>query len=161
MTLLPRAAAALLLGVAAAACTDTPAPTRPTPTPPSHTAPPTPRPTATPTPIPTHIPTPTPVPTPAPTTATPAPAPAVLTQDDTGRTVPLPLGDATQLRLSGSWRAATPTVDGTAIVLVPVDYESDPGFRAWDIRAAAPGEAVLHTTGGPGRRALRITFRVP
>ncbi|MDF3146602.1 hypothetical protein, partial [Streptomyces sp. T21Q-yed] len=87
-------------------------------------------------------------------------APAVLTQDDTGRTVTLPVGDTTQLRLSGRWRDATPTVDGTAIVLVPVDYETDPGFRAWDIRAAAPGEAVLHTTGHPGVRPLRITFRI-
>ncbi|MFE7270911.1 hypothetical protein [Streptomyces sp. NPDC057623] len=149
MTLLPRAAAALLLGVAAAACTDTPEPNRPAP----------PTRTATPAPTPTATPTPTAAPTPAPATPVP-PAPAVLTQKDTGRTVTLPLGDATQLRLSGRWRAATPAVDGTAIVLVPVDYESDPGFRAWDIRAASPGEAVLRSTGGPGPRALRITFRV-
>lgn len=152
MTLLPRAAAALLLGVAAAAgCTDSPPPHRPSQ--PSHKVTPTPAVTA---------PTPTPTtPTVTPTTATPVPpAPAVLTQDDTGRTVALPLGDTTQLRLSGRWREATPTVDGTAIVLVPVAYESDPGFGAWDIRAAGPGEAVLHTTGAPGLRAVRITFRV-
>lgn len=136
MTLLSRAAVTLLLGVAAVACTDDNSPPQ-QPTPPART------------------------PTPSATTASPAPpAPAVLTQDDTGRTVALPLGDTAQLRLSGRWREATPTLQGTAIVLVPVDYESDPGFGAWDIRAAAPGEAVLHTTGGPGPRALRITFRV-
>ncbi|WP_128429872.1 hypothetical protein [Streptomyces cyaneus] len=143
MTLLPRAAATLLLGVAAAACTDNSPP---------HSSP-----------APTHTATsrPTPTPTPAATTGTPVPtAPAVLTQDDTGRTVTLSLGDTTQLRLSGRWRETTPTVDGTAIVLVPVDYETDPGFRAWDIRAAAPGEAVLDTTGRPGLRPLRITFRI-
>lgn len=140
--LLPRVAAALLLGAAAAACTDSTDNTPPhRPTPPARSATPTPTPTAT---------AGTPVP----------PAPSVLTQDDTGRTVTLPLGDTTQLRLSGRWREATPTVDGRAIVLVPVDYESDPGFRAWDIRAAGPGEAVLHTTGRPGLRSLRITFQV-
>ncbi|MFI7407246.1 hypothetical protein ACIBU0_00995 [Streptomyces sp. NPDC049627] len=145
-TLLQRAAAALLLVVAAAACTDGPPPHRPTP--PAHTA--------------TPSPDPAPTPTRTAVTATPVPsAPAVLTPDDTGRTVPLRLGDSTQLRLSGRWREATPTVDGTAIVLVPVDYETDPGFRAWDARAAEPGEAVLHTTGhSPGLPPLRITFQV-
>lgn len=144
---MPRAAAALLLGVAAAACTENPAPHRPDP--PARTA------------TPTVAPTVTATPTAAPTTPSPAPsAPAVLTQDDTGRTVALRLGDTTQLRLSGRWRAATPTVDGTAIALVPVEYETDPGFRAWDVRAAEAGEAVLHTTGQPGPRPLRITFRV-
>ncbi|MFE6624918.1 hypothetical protein [Streptomyces sp. NPDC057740] len=87
-------------------------------------------------------------------------APAVLTQDDTGRTVTLALDDTTQLRLSGRWRETAPTVDGRAVVLVPVDYETDPGFRAWDVRAAEPGEAVLRTTGQEGLRPLRITFRV-
>ncbi|MCF1599657.1 hypothetical protein [Streptomyces muensis] len=143
MTVLRRAAATLLLGVAAAAaCTDNSPP--PATTSPTHTHTHTPETTAT--------------------TATPDPsapsAPAVLTQDDTGRTVTLALGDTTQLRLSGRWREAAPTVDGTAIVLVPVDYETDPGFRAWDIRAAQPGEAVLRTTGRQGLPPLRITFQV-
>lgn len=147
MTLLPRAAATLLLGVAAAACTDDTQRERPTP--PARTSTPAPGSTATP-------------PTPAPTTtaaapASPSAAPAALTQDDTGRTFTLPLGDTTQLRLSGRWRAATPLVDGTAIALVPVDFESDPGFRAWDIRAVGPGVAVLHTSGQEG---VRITFRI-
>ena len=141
MMLLPRAAVALLLGAAAAACTDDPAPHRPAP--------------------PARTSAPTLAPAPTATSAAPVPsAPAVLTQDDAGRTVTLPLGGTAQLRFSGPWRKATPTVDGTAIVLVPVAYERDPGFRAWDIRAAAPGEAVLHATGQPGLRPLRITFRI-
>ncbi|MEY9989559.1 hypothetical protein ABIE67_001591 [Streptomyces sp. V4I8] len=139
MTLLPRAAATLLLGVAAAACTDNSPPRHPTP--PAQSA--------------THTRTPS-----ASTTSPAPPAPTVLTQDDTGRTVTLPLGDTAQLRLSGRWRQTTPTVDGTAIVLVAVDYETDPGFSAWDIRATGRGEAVLHTAGGPGPRAVRILFRV-
>lgn len=141
MTLLPCAAATLLLGVAAAACTDDPPPKQPTP--------------------PTQSATATRTPTPSATTTPPAPpAPTVLTQDDTGRTVTLPLGDTLQLRLSGPWQQATPAVEGKAIVLVPVDHETDPGFRAWDVRATGRGEAVLHTAGGPGPRAVRITFRV-
>ncbi|MCB8906167.1 MULTISPECIES: hypothetical protein [unclassified Streptomyces] len=153
--LLPRAAVALLLGAAAVACADD-APTE-RPTPPVRTSAPNPTPTPTPAPGSTSTSTPGP----ATTTVVPAPpAPAVLTQDDSGRTVTLPLGDTTRLRLSGRWRTATPTVDGTAIVLVPVDFESDPGFRAWDIRAVGPGEAVLRTAGQPGPRSLRITFRV-
>jgi hypothetical protein len=136
MTLLPRAAAALLLGAAAAACTDHPPPHRPAP--------------------PARTSTPSPA-----TTAAPVPsAPAVLTQDDNGRTVVLPLGATTQLRLSGRWHEAAPAVDGTAIVLVPVDFETDPGFRAWDIRAAGRGDAVLHTPGPPGPGPLRITVQV-
>ncbi|MFE5487228.1 hypothetical protein [Streptomyces sp. NPDC056527] len=147
MTLLPRAAAALLLGVAAAACTDEPPP-------PNHPSPPARTSTATPTSAP-------PTTTPTATTTAPAPpAPAALTQDDAGRTLTLALGETTQLRLSGRWREATPTVEGTAIVLVPVDFESDPGFRAWDVRATEAGEAVLRTTERPGLRPLRITFRV-
>ncbi|MFF3843196.1 hypothetical protein [Streptomyces sp. NPDC001930] len=147
-TLLPRVAVALLLGAAAVACADD--------TPPVRTSAPNPTLTAT-TPGSTAAPTPAP----ATTTAVPAPpAPAVLTQDDTGRTVTLPLGDTTRLHLSGRWRTATPTVDGTAIVLVPVDFESDPGFRAWEIRAVGPGEAVLRTAGQPDARSLRIAFRV-
>ncbi|MFG2875550.1 hypothetical protein ACGFYU_11180 [Streptomyces sp. NPDC048337] len=149
MRLLPRAAAALLLGAAAAACTDHPPPPRPDP--PARTT--TPTPAAT-----TAVPVP---PTPAATSAVPVPpAPAVLTQADNGRTVVLPLGAATQLRLSGRWQEATPTVDGTAIVLVPVDFETDPGFRAWDVHAAGPGKAVLHVPGRPGLTPLRITFLV-
>ncbi|MFE0251711.1 hypothetical protein [Streptomyces sp. NPDC059010] len=152
MTLLPRAAVALLLGVAAAACTDDPQPRSPAPPTRSVT------PTVT---SPAKTPTPTPTSTPATPTATPVPpAPDVLTQDDTGRTVTLSVGETTQLRFSGRWREVTPTVDGTAIVLVPVDYETDPGFRAWDVRAAEPGKAVLHTAGPPGPRPVRITFRV-
>ncbi|WP_318209611.1 hypothetical protein [Streptomyces sp. SJL17-1] len=149
-TLLTRAAAALLLGAAAVACADDAAPDRPTP--PVRTSAPTPTPTST------STPGSTPTPTPAPATSTAGPA--VLTQDDTGRTVTLPLGDTTQLRLSGRWRTATPAVDGTAIVLVPVDFESDPGYRAWDVRAVGPGEAVLRTAAQPGLRSLRITFRI-
>ncbi|MEU7005589.1 hypothetical protein [Streptomyces sp. NPDC046332] len=143
-TTLPRAAAALLLGVAAAACTDDPSPPDRPPTP-TRTA------TSAPTPTPTaEEPTGAPVPA----------APAALTQEDTGRTFALRRGGTTQLRLSGRWREATPSVDGTAIVLVPVEYETDPGFRAWDVRAAGPGEAVLRTTERPGLRPLGITFQV-
>ncbi|MFF5932109.1 hypothetical protein [Streptomyces sp. NPDC012508] len=147
-TTLPRAAAALLLGVAAAACTDDPSPPD---------RPPTPTRTATSAPTPTLAPTPTA----EETTGAPVPeAPAALTQEDTGRTFTLRRGGTTQLRLSGRWREAAPSVDGAAIVLVPVEYETDPGFRAWDVRAVGPGEAVLRTTELPGLRPLNITFQV-
>ncbi|MDC0772330.1 hypothetical protein [Streptomyces sp. HD] len=154
MTLVPRAAVALFLGVAAAACTDDPEPRSPAP--PTHSVTPTASsPAVPPAPTPTRTPTSTPATT---TAASVPPAPDVLTHDDTGRTVTLSVGETTQLRFSGRWREATPAVDGTAIVLVPVDYESDPGFRAWDVRAAEPGEAVLHAAGPPG--PVRIMFRV-
>ncbi|MEU6987869.1 hypothetical protein ABZ946_31315 [Streptomyces sp. NPDC046324] len=143
-TLLPRAAAALLLGVAAAACTDDASPPDRPPAP-TRTA--------------TSASTPTPAPEKA--TGTPVPAaPGVLTQEDAGRTFALRRGGTTRLHLSGRWREAAPAVDGTAIVLVPVEYETDPGFRAWDVRAAGQGEAVLRTTDRPGLRPLTITFRV-
>ncbi|MEU7037393.1 hypothetical protein ABZ958_27410 [Streptomyces sp. NPDC046237] len=143
-TTLPRAAAALLLGVAAAACTDDPSP-----------------PDRPPTPTRTATSAPTLTPTAEETTGAPVPeAPAALTQEDTGRTFTLRSGGTAQLRLSGRWREAAPSVDGAAIVLVPVEYETDPGFRAWDVRAVGPGEAVLRTTERPGLRSLNITFQV-
>lgn len=128
-------AAALLLGVAATACTNAPEETG------------VPGRTGTPTGTPPHRPEP-----PVHRTTAP-PAPRVVTPADDGRTVTLTPGARTQLRLPGEGRWEAPTVDGEAVDLVPVLFETDPGYQAWDLAAAHPGRAGIHAAGrGDGRR---------
>ncbi|MET9517316.1 hypothetical protein [Streptomyces sp. NPDC002994] len=151
------AAVTLSLGVAAAACTDPPGPsggnstTTATPAPTTATARPSPSRT-------TELP--------SPSHSKPSPAPSasslVLTEDDSGRTVTLSSGVTARLRLDGRRRWTPPAVegDGAAVVLVPVDYETDPGFREWEVRALRPGNALIRTTGHPGPSRIRITVHV-
>lgn len=92
-------------------------------------------------------------------------SPRTLTEADTGRTFALRVGDTVRLRLSGKWRWSTPALDGVtaegpSLGLVPVEYESDPGYREWEIRALRPGTTTVRSTGLPGARTLEITFRV-
>jgi predicted secreted protein len=99
-------------------------------------------------------------------TASPVPSsPPALTEADTGRTLALRIGDTVRLRLSGTWRWSAPVTDGVttegpSLALVPVEYESDPGYREWEIRALRPGTTTVRSTGRPGPRTLELTFRV-
>ncbi|WP_406431396.1 hypothetical protein OHA59_36120 [Streptomyces sp. NBC_01589] len=90
----------------------------------------------------------------------PSASTSVLTEGDSGRTVTLARGGTVQLRLSSRWRWEAPTADGDSIVLIRVDYESDPGFRAWEVRAVHPGTAVIRANGRPGPRSFRMTVHV-
>lgn len=98
----------------------------------------------------------------APRTSEPGPSAStsVLTEGDSGRTVTLARGGTVQLRLSSRWRWEAPSADGDSIVLIRVDYESDPGFRAWEVRAVHPGNAVIRANGRPGPRSFRMTVHV-
>ncbi|MFI0977121.1 hypothetical protein ACH4SP_08845 [Streptomyces sp. NPDC021093] len=99
----------------------------------------------------------------SPTATSPSATPPTrlaLTQDDSGRTVTLAVGGVARLRLTDSARWAEAVADGAAVTLVPVDHESDPGFREWEVRAARAGRAAVRVGeqgGGPG---VRIGFRV-
>ncbi|MGW7412085.1 hypothetical protein [Streptomyces sp. NPDC054863] len=96
-------------------------------------------------------------------TTPPTPTPPTrltLTQDDSGRTVTLAVGGVARLRLTDSARWAEAVAEGPRVTLVPVDYESDPGFREWEVRAVRAGETAVRVAergGGPG---VRIGFRV-
>ncbi|WP_351233108.1 hypothetical protein [Streptomyces sp. NPDC002133] len=162
-------AAALLLGAAATACTsgspdDDPAQgsTSVTPAPDPSTAPPT---TGPPTPLPpspSGSGSPPGSPSDSPSPSSPAPPPTVLTEADSGLTVTLAVGATVPLRLDSRLRWETPSTSGRAVTLVPVAYESDPGYREWELRAERPGETVVRTT-GTGRSGpldVRITVRV-
>lgn len=90
----------------------------------------------------------------------PSASTSILTEGDSGRTVTVGRGGTVQLRLSGRWRWEAPSVDGDSIVLVRLDYESDPGFRAWEVRAVHPGDAVIQANGRPGPRSFRMAVHV-
>ncbi|MBT2396209.1 hypothetical protein [Streptomyces sp. ISL-100] len=165
------AAVTLILGVAAAACTDLPEPSgggRTTAATTAATAPTTA--TARPSPSRTaELPSPSPSqPSPSqpssslPSSPVPSASSLVLTEDDSGRTVTLSSGVTAHLRLDSRRRWTSPAVEGggAAVVLVPVDYETDPGFREWEVRAVRPGDAEIRTTGHPGPSRIRITVHV-
>lgn len=90
----------------------------------------------------------------------PSASTSILTEGDSGRTVTLGRGGTVQVRLSSRWRWEAPSVDGDSIVLVRVDYESDPGFRAWVVHAVHAGDAVIRANGRPGPRRFRMTVHV-
>lgn len=78
---------------------------------------------------------------------TDTPAPEVLTESDEGRFVLGP--EPVSLRLSSDWAWEAPMVDGTGIVLSPVDYLVDPGYVEWLVEAAGTGTATLTIAGTP------------
>ena len=98
----------------------------------------------------------------------PEPAPSILTDEDDGRSVGLPLGTETSLRLDSAWFWDEPTLAGDAVELTRVDYLTDPGFMEWIVTARQPGDAVLTATGEPNcddssqcpPRSIDIRFRV-
>jgi hypothetical protein len=85
------------------------------------------------------------------TTTAPPPkqAPQVITEDDAGSTVMLPIGSETNLRLSNDYAWVEPGVRGEAVQLTRVDYIQDPGFSEWVVMAVAPGKATIVASGEP------------
>ena len=84
---------------------------------------------------------------------TPAPppkqAPQVITEEDSGSTVTLPVGGETSLRLPSEYVWGEPAVRGEAVQLARVDYLRDPGFSEWVVTAVAPGKATILAAGEP------------
>lgn len=84
---------------------------------------------------------------------TPAPppqqAPQVITEEDNGTTVTLPVGSETNLRLPSDYVWGEPGVRGEAVQVARVDYLQDPGFSEWVVTAVAPGKATLLAAGEP------------
>ena len=70
-----------------------------------------------------------------------------VTEDDDGGRVVLDVGTEVPWRLSSDWDWDQPSVDGSAVEIVPVDYLVDPGYREWLIVGSAPGTAELTVTG--------------
>jgi hypothetical protein len=73
----------------------------------------------------------------------------VLTEEDDGASFLLRVGETATLRLAGDWAWEEPVVEGDAVALVPVDYESDPGFAEWLVEAATAGTSVVSAAGEP------------
>ena len=79
----------------------------------------------------------------------PKQAPQVITEEDSGSTVMLPVGGETNLRLSSAYVWGEPAVRGEAVQLARVDYLRDPGFSEWVVMAVAPGKATIVAAGEP------------
>lgn len=82
-------------------------------------------------------------------TPSPQEAPRVITGADSGGEFRLPVGGETSLRLTSEYTWSEPAVRGDAVTLARVDYLQDPGYSEWIVTAAAPGEAVVASTGEP------------
>ena len=53
------------------------------------------------------------------------------------------------LRLGTKCNWTQPKVRGASVVLTPINYESDPGFKAWQITRRAAGTAKITAYGRP------------
>lgn len=89
----------------------------------------------------------------------------VITERDSGKTITLAHTARAVLRLGNRWNWSAPRVRGGAVVLVAVKYESDPGFKAWDITRRAAGTAKITSSGQPncdrcGRRARSFSVKL-
>jgi hypothetical protein len=76
-------------------------------------------------------------------------APRVITESHSGKTFTLKRTSRSVLHLSGRWIWTQPKVRGGTVALSPIDYESDPGFKAWQITRRAAGTATITSYGRP------------
>lgn len=98
----------------------------------------------------------------------PAAAPLVITAADSGKTFTVMSGTIARLRLSDRWRWTAPRVSGSVMRLVAVHYRTNPGYREWEIRPVASGQASIRSLGLPscrsctlGERRFRVLILVP
>jgi hypothetical protein len=76
--------------------------------------------------------------------------PAVITESAGGKTFTMRRTTQAVLRLGHRWNWTQPRVRGTkAVVLTPVDYESDPGFKEWRIVRRRAGTSRITAYGRP------------
>jgi hypothetical protein len=76
-------------------------------------------------------------------------APRVITESHSGKTFTLKRTSRSELHLSNKWNWTQPKVRGGAVVLGPINYESDPGFKAWQITRRSAGTARITAYGRP------------
>ena len=76
-------------------------------------------------------------------------APAVITESHSGKTFTLKRGSHPVLRLANKWNWTQPKVRGGTVVLSRISYESDPGFKAWQITRRSAGTAKITAYGRP------------
>jgi hypothetical protein len=70
-----------------------------------------------------------------------------ITQAASGKTFHLAKGQTATLRLTNRWRWTEPHASSNAVVLTPVEYYVDPGFREWTIDANHAGRATIRALG--------------
>ena len=94
-------------------------------------------------------------------------APRVITESHSGRTFTLKRTSSSVLRLSNKWNWTQPKARGGTVVLSRINYESDPGFKAWQITRRAAGTAKITASGRPNcdgcsraARSFKLTLNV-
>jgi hypothetical protein len=73
----------------------------------------------------------------------------VITERDSARTITLARTGRAELRLDNRWTWSAPRVHGRAAVLVPIDYERNPGYSAWKIQRRGAGSVKITSWGRP------------
>lgn len=76
-------------------------------------------------------------------------APRVITEGHSGKTFTLKRTSNSVLRLSNKWNWTQPKARGATVALTRINYESDPGFKAWRITRRAAGTAKITASGQP------------
>ena len=99
--------------------------------------------------------------------ASSATGPPLITQASSGKTIHLAKRGSATLRLTNRWNWSDPSVSSKAVVLTPVSYYVDPGFREWTIDARRAGRATIRSIGTARcahcpvmTRAFRVTIAV-
>jgi hypothetical protein len=82
-----------------------------------------------------------------------------ITQAASGKTFHLAKGGSATLRLSNRWRWSEPKASTRAVVLTPVEYFVDPGFREWTIDARRAGSATIQSVGKPNCSTCALVTR--
>ena len=73
----------------------------------------------------------------------------MLTEADSGRTVPLAVGEVAALRLSGRYTWSEPQAAGGAVRVTAAVVPSGAGYREWSLTAVARGAAAVTSGGRP------------
>ncbi len=72
-----------------------------------------------------------------------------ITQASSGKTFHVAKGRSMTLRLSNRWHWSEPSTTTRAVVLTPVEYYVDPGFREWVVSGRARGRVTIRSVGRP------------
>lgn len=73
----------------------------------------------------------------------------VLTEADSGRTVPLAVGEVAALRLSSRSTWSEPQAAGGSVRVTPAAAPSGAAYREWTLTAVARGVATVTSGGRP------------
>lgn len=71
---------------------------------------------------------------------------STITQNDSGKLFSTTVGSRIQLQLSGDWMWSQPIINRPH-QLIAINFVTDPGYSAWDILIAEPGDVLIEAKG--------------